>query len=162
MTKITQPILSIESLFWTDPRAVLQRQYLSEEMIKRYADREAISGHLPPGFFVDPRTVIFVALCLMDTEPVGHIAVRRLDDEFEIKNMFVAISARGQGVAEQLLNAAERASLGHGAHRLILQTGDRQPEAVKFYQKMGFRKIPLFEPYCSMSYSNCFEKPLSQ
>lgn len=151
----------IEIVQWSDPRAAALRQSLSSEMGERYADREAIPGHLPPGFFVSEESVMYVGLCSRDQKPVGHIAVRRLGDEFEIKNMYVLEADRGQGAAELLLTGAETAATSAGAIRIVLQTGDRQPEAVSFYQKMGYQKIPVFEPYTSMEYSNCFEKVLA-
>ena len=48
-----------------------------------------------------------------------------------------------------------------GARRLILQTGHRQPEAVHLYERVGYRRIPTYEPYVeALPNSICFEKVL--
>ena len=49
-----------------------------------------------------------------------------------------------------------------GAKRLILQTGDRQPEAVDLYERTGYERIEIYEPYVTaFAFSLCFEKQLS-
>ena len=41
-----------------------------------------------------------------------------------------------------------------------LETGDRQPGAIRLYERSGYRHIPPFGPYVAWSDSVCFEKPL--
>ena len=45
-------------------------------------------------------------------------------------------------------------------HRYVLAStwGDRQPDAVRLYEKSGYTRIAIFPPYEAMPYSNCFEK----
>jgi GNAT superfamily N-acetyltransferase len=64
-------------------------------------------------------------------------------------------------VARGLLAAAERAARELGAARVILHTGDRQPEAIRLYEREGYTRIPIYPPYTSMTWSTCFEKPLA-
>jgi GNAT superfamily N-acetyltransferase len=46
-------------------------------------------------------------------------------------------------------------------HRLILQTGDRQPDAVALYGSLGYRPIPIYQPYThAIPFSMCFGKVL--
>ena len=48
-----------------------------------------------------------------------------------------------------------------GAARVILQTGDKQPEAVALYRKTGWQQIDVYEPYAAtMPWSFCFAKAL--
>jgi GNAT superfamily N-acetyltransferase len=112
---------------------------------------------------VDPATVITSILAIdEDGEALGHIAVRRLGDEVELKRLIVLEAARGKGAATALLAECERVGREEGAARLILQTGDKQPEAVALYEKTGWTPIPVYEPYAAtMPWSFCFEKALS-
>ncbi len=41
-----------------------------------------------------------------------------------------------------------------------LETGDRQPEAIKLYASSGFEPIPRFGPFVDDPRSLCFEKRL--
>lgn len=55
--------------------------------------------------------------------------------------------ARGTGASRALMAELERLASARGAARLILQTGDRQPEAIALYQRIGYAPIEVFEPY---------------
>ena len=55
----------------------------------------------------------------------------------------------------------ERIARSADVRRLILQTGDRQPEAVGLYEALGYTPIPIYDPYAeTMPFSLCFEKTL--
>lgn len=152
------PTTVVKQVTYEDADAQRLRNQMVEEIGPRYADRESKTQPLPEGFYVKPQSVEFVALALLEGEPVGHILVRRLDNELEIKNFFVTPEVRGKNVASQLIHAAEAFAIQKQARRIILQTGDRQPEAVKFYFKQGYSRIAIYPPYTTMLYSNCFEK----
>jgi GNAT superfamily N-acetyltransferase len=72
---------------------------------------------------------------------VGCIAVRRMDvlQAAEIKRMYVRPEARGQGVAQELLEAAERFALAAGFQWIYLDTADDMKTAARFYQRNGFQ-----------------------
>jgi len=97
-----------------------------------------------------------------DQRPVGHAALRRLGSELEVKRVVVLAEARGRGLARALMAYLEGSATTGGARRLILQTGDRQPEAVALYRSLGYRPIPIYQPYTdAIPFSMCFEKLLS-
>lgn len=75
--------------------------------------------------------------------------------------MVVPEAARGQGVASMLMAEIEAIAARGGASRVILQTGDQQPEAVALYSKLGYTRIPVYEPYATaIPFSLWFEKRL--
>ena len=45
--------------------------------------------------------------------------------------------------------------------RLVLEAGDRQAEAIRFYERSGFVAIPCFGEYAEASLSRCYEKVLA-
>jgi GNAT superfamily N-acetyltransferase len=65
---------------------------------------------------------------------------------------------RGHGVATALLDAIDAEARRFGAPRVILHTGDRQPEAVARYARHGYQPIPVYEPYLGMPGAHCFAK----
>jgi len=94
-------------------------------------------------------------------QAVGCGAVRMNDaTTAEIKRMYTVPRARGHGVARRLLAALEAEARALGATRLVLETGERQTEAVALYEKAGFRRIPLFGEYLDSPLSLCMEKLL--
>ncbi len=110
---------------------------------------------------IDPTSVVFTALIRDGGEPIGHIALRRLGDDLEIKRMYVVPARRGGHVADDLLAEVEREARLIGAPRLILHTGDRQSAAVAFYRRHGYTPIDVYPPYEQLAYSLCFEKVLT-
>jgi len=78
----------------------------------------------------------------------------------EIKRMFVADGYRGRGYARAVLADLERAAVAAGRRRAVLETGDRQPEAVALYLSVGYTPIPTFGMYRREQGSRCFAKDL--
>jgi GNAT superfamily N-acetyltransferase len=155
--------IRVESVAWDDESAVALRAAMAAEMQHRYADRLAAGVELPARMAVEGETVAFTGLAYsVDGVPVGHAALRWLGADLELKRMYVAPSHRGRGVSVALLAAIERAARALGAPRIVLQTGDRQPDAVRVYERAGYTPIPIFAPYEALTYSRCFAKPLDE
>lgn len=68
-------------------------------------------------------------------------------DTAELKRMFTAPAARGRGVARTVLAAVERSAREHGRKRVVLECGDKQPEAIAMYSSAGYERIPNFGFY---------------
>ncbi len=82
---------------------------------------------------------------IRDGEPVCCGGVKRLDDRAcEIKRMYVAPQARGQGVARRLLGALEAAARELGYAIARLDTGPDQPYARALYESAGYVEIENF------------------
>ncbi len=83
----------------------------------------------------------------LDGELVGCAGWRRHGNDAELKRMFTLTAARGRGVARRMLAAVEDSARAAGCRRVILETGDRQPEAIALYEAAGYRRIPDFGYY---------------
>lgn len=93
--------------------------------------------------------------------PVGCGAMKPYDENtMEVKRMFVPLSYRGQGIASLVLSALEKWCGELGYNRCILETGEKQPEAIRLYHKNHYRVIPNFGQYADVASSVCFEKRL--
>lgn len=150
---------------WDDPRATNMRDSLDAEMQVRYTGRHDddpdFAAKAAVAFAVDPQTVVATLLAMDDAGRVlGHAAVRTLDGRLEVKRVYVHPSARGRGIARVLMAAAEEVARDRGERSLILQTGDRQLDAVVLYESLGYRAIPVYAPYLPITNSLCFEKRL--
>ena len=163
--------VSFEVVPWADPRAVALRASMDDEIAPRYAGRldhvdPAEAERMSRALAVDPDTIAATVLVLADGRAVGHAALRDLGNDFagslEVKRVYVAPDARGTGISRRLMAELERLAAVAGAHRLILQTGDRQPEAVALYERIGYSRIPIYPPYLPISFSQCFEKTIER
>ena len=97
----------------------------------------------------------------LDGQAVGCGAVKAFDDKaMEVKRMYVDPQARGQGVASQILGGLEVWAKELGYEKCVLETGQRQVEAVQLYQKRGYQRTPNYGQYIGVENSLCFVKSL--
>lgn len=157
----------IERVDVDDPRAVELRGILDSDLDRRYRDADR---HDPPGFAekraaalrVHPEQIVATLLALEpDGTPLGHVMLRRLDADWELKRLVVVEAARRRGVGRALTDAVVGIARDAGADRVILQSGRMQPESLVLYAAAGFTPIPVYEPYVeTMPRSLCFERVL--
>jgi GNAT superfamily N-acetyltransferase len=115
------------------------------ELIERYFDQRAFDEELAelPGKYARPRGRLLLAY--LDGKPAGCVALRDLGDGIcEMKRMFVPETFRGRGVGRALAERiiAEAREAGYRAMRL--DTSRRQSEAMRLYERAGFRRIPPY------------------
>ncbi|CAO5158028.1 Acetyltransferase [Frankia sp. AiPs1] len=153
-----EPVIRVEAVSWDDPVAAALRDAMGAEMRLRYADR--LAHRPPPGErAIVGETVVYTGVAYtVEGLPVGHAALRWLRGDLELKRMYVVPSHRGRGTSGPLLTAVEQVAHGLGGGRIILQTGDRQPDAERMYTRAGYNRIPIFAPYEELTYSRCYEK----
>ncbi|MGI8416767.1 MAG: GNAT family N-acetyltransferase [Nakamurella sp.] len=147
---------------WEDQRASALRVAMDAEMGERYAGRLTQSAAVSRAFAIDPNEIVAVVIVVdSDGTAAGHAALRRLGDEWEVKRVIVDSVHRGNGIGRLLMSEIESVARDNGAERLILHTGDRQPEAVAMYQRIGYTGIDVYPPYDAIAFSLCFEKRLA-
>jgi GNAT superfamily N-acetyltransferase len=112
---------------------------------------------------VTPPAGVFLVAWL-DGRPVGSGAVRALPigpaGVGEVKRMYTVPEARRRGVSRAILAELEARAPGFGYHRLQLETGDRQPEALALYAAAGWHRIVPYGQYAGDAESVCFAKDL--
>ncbi len=100
-----------------------------------------------------------VIVAYMDEQPVACGAFKQYSaNKVEIKRMFVLPQNRCNGIASSLLLQLEKWAFELGNTICMLETGVKQPEAIRLYEKNGYRKIPNFGQYAEVVNSVCFEK----
>lgn len=112
-----------------------------------------------PNDFTPPAGIFLVARAAQ--EPVGCGALKSCGPEIgEIKRLWVACSARGIGVGQQLLTALEDHARAFGLTVLRLDTNRSLTEAHALYAKNGYSEVPPFndDPYPD----HWFEKKLGE
>jgi putative acetyltransferase len=78
---------------------------------------------------------------------VGIGGFKRAKGHAEISSVFVSEAHRGSGAALELMGHLEERAREEGFPIVRLETGTRQPRAVAFYRKLGYRETEPFEPY---------------
>ena len=75
--------------------------------------------------------------------------------------MYTKPEVRKYGLASKVLKELEQWAFEEHFENTILETGKRQVEAVKFYQKNHYLSMPNFGPYQGIENSVCFKKTLT-
>ncbi len=151
--------LLIRSVPWGDDVASALRDAQQTEIEIRYETPDSEPGPKPTASDI---TLFLVAYDVPDDGdelPVGCGALRALDSMHgEIKRMYVIPERRGTGISTRLLAALEGEARGLGWDRVVLETGDRQPDAMRLYEREGYTRIPNFGYYADSELSICYEK----
>nr|WP_042189893.1 GNAT family N-acetyltransferase [Kibdelosporangium sp. MJ126-NF4]CEL18958.1 Histone acetyltransferase HPA2 and related acetyltransferases [Kibdelosporangium sp. MJ126-NF4]CTQ95239.1 Histone acetyltransferase HPA2 and related acetyltransferases [Kibdelosporangium sp. MJ126-NF4] len=149
---------TIEARPWDDPAGSELRRLQRVELDARYGTDDHEPGPLPSAADVD---VFLVAVDSGTAEAIACGALRQLSaTSAEVKRMYVVPRMRGTGLATGLLRALEAAAIERRWYTLRLETGTEQPDAIRFYQRSGYRQIPLYGNYIGSAISLCFERDL--
>jgi|SRR5207253_1321563 len=142
---------------------------LNGELSALYPEPGANHFRLDPDE-VAPGNGIFV-VARWHRRPVGCGALRSIREAAltrelgprvgELKRMYVAPDARGQGIGRALLDRLESEARRLGLARLVLETGIRQAEALALYCRAGFIAISAYGEYVASSETSvCLSKTL--
>ena len=102
-----------------------------------------------------------VIVAYENNQPVGCGAFKEYElGVAEIKRMFVLQQRRGKGIAGQILAALEQWAKEEGFKSCILETGIGQPEAIRVYEREGYKRIPNYGQYVGVEISLCMQKKL--
>jgi GNAT superfamily N-acetyltransferase len=157
--------MRIVPIAFDHPDAVKLNDEVQLEYVERYGDGDITP--LDPAHFAPPNGLYLIAYD-DDGSAVatgGWRAQERNDEGYadgdaELKRMYVAPRARGRGLARRILAALEDSARDAGRIRMVLETGDQQPEAVSLYRSCSYLPAEKFGMYRDYDSSLCFAKPL--
>jgi GNAT superfamily N-acetyltransferase len=140
------------------PSAQLLIAAVQAEYVERYGGPD--DTPVDPAEFAPPHGLFVVGF--LDGVPVATGGLRRhADGEVEIKRMYVAPAARRQGLSRLVLSALEDRATALGATRIVLETGQKQPEAIRLYESSGYVQIAGFGHYRCAPLSLSYAKNLA-
>jgi GNAT superfamily N-acetyltransferase len=106
---------------------------------------------------------VFLVVRDEDGSALGCGGIARFDaTRGEVKRMYVVPRARGRGIGRRLLVELEAGARALGYTGVVLETGDRQAEALGLYESSGYERIPCWPPYDTRELSLCYEKRLEE
>jgi len=102
-----------------------------------------------------------VIVAYEDNNPVACGAIREFSPvAMEVKRMYTIPAHRGKGIAAKVLNELENWAAELSYEKCVLETGNRQPDAIHLYTRKGYKRIPNYGKYLNVGNSVCFEKEL--
>ena len=149
-------MLRIETLRYDAPDATALIEEVQQEYVIRYGGPDGTP--VDPAEFTPPGGLFLVGY--VDAEGVACGGWRSHGTDAELKRMYVRRSARRGGLARELLAELERTAAAAGHHRMILETGSKQPEAVALYRSAGYADVPAFGYYADAPLAIHLAKPL--
>ena len=116
---------------------------------------EDMQAHLSANYGVEQQAEeladpsVTTILARSDGELVGYAQVRRSTppscvthaDPIELHRFYLDKQAQGSGLASELMLAVHEAAEEFGAQHVWLGVWERNPRAIAFYQKTGFRDV---------------------
>ncbi|MFE5537607.1 GNAT family N-acetyltransferase [Streptomyces sp. NPDC056492] len=148
------------------PDALKLNDQVQLEYQARYGGEGDVTP-LDPAMFAPPRGLYLLAYDASGA-PVASGGWRGQDEndegysdgDAELKRMYVVAGARGLGLARRILAALEADARAAGRTRMVLETGDRQPEAIALYSSSDYTPTKKFGHYRDYESSRCMAKPL--
>src|SRR4051812_44909873 len=129
---------------YDDPVAQALVQEVQAEYVQRYGGPD--DAVVDPAEFLPPEGLFLVAE--VDGVPAGCGAWRVYPPGgVEIKRVYVAPAFRRRSLAQVLMSALERSAARAGHGSVVLNTGDRQPEALALYGALGYVPVPGYGIY---------------
>lgn len=102
-----------------------------------------------------------VVIAYNEEKAVGCGAIKEYSKGVaEIKRMFVRLESRGSGTGGKVLSELEKWAKELNFSECILETGWKQPEAIRLYEKSGYGIIPNYGQYAGVESSVCMRKIL--
>ncbi|UQD56051.1 GNAT family N-acetyltransferase [Flavobacterium sp. K5-23] len=102
-----------------------------------------------------------VVIIYFENEAVACGCFKKYDkNTIEIKRMFVSPKVRGLGLAKQMLLELELWASELGYVFSVLETLNKQQEAIGLYQKVGYSIVENYEPYVGLINSICMNKKI--
>ncbi|MEU5811161.1 MULTISPECIES: GNAT family N-acetyltransferase [unclassified Streptomyces] len=159
--------IDLRAVPYDHPDAIRLNDQVQLEYQERY-DGEGDATHLDPAMFLPPHGLYLVAY---DTSgsPLATGGWRAQDEndegysdgDAELKRMYVIPRARGLGLARRILAELEADARAAGRTRMVLETGDKQPEAIALYLSEGYTPTEKFGYYRDYASSRCMAKSLT-
>jgi GNAT superfamily N-acetyltransferase len=158
--------MDIRRVPFDHPDAVKLNDEVQAEYARRYGDGGDATP-MDPADFEPPNGIYLIAYDELgvpvatggwrsqDANPEGN-----RDGDAEVKRMYVVEHARGRGIARRILAALEEDARAAGRVRMVLETGDKQPEAIALYTSCGYEPCEKFGYYRHYESSRCFAKYL--
>jgi GNAT superfamily N-acetyltransferase len=107
-------------------------------------------------------TLKHVVVAYENEKPISCGAIREHSSTMmEVKRMYTLPGYRGKGLATKVLNELEKWASELSYQKCILETGWRQPDAIRLYEKNGYSRIPNYGKYAGIVNSVCFEKEIT-
>ena len=140
-------VATFRALPYDDPLAQFLVERVQQEYVQRYGGPDEAA--VDPGEFLPPRGLFLVAE--VDGAPAGCGAWRGIEPGVaEIKRVYVEPGFRRRGLAQEVVARLERGAATAGHRTVVLNTGDRQPEAIALYADAGYRPVTGYGIYaCS-------------
>jgi GNAT superfamily N-acetyltransferase len=136
----------LRAVAYDDPLAQQLVARVQQEYVTRYGGPDG--AVVDPAEFAPPEGLFLVAE--VDGAPAGCGAWRRHGPgTVEIKRVYVEPAFRRRGLARLLVEALERSAAAAGHDAVVLNSGDRQPEALALYRAAGYRPVPGYGLYAA-------------
>jgi len=137
-------VVRIDIVSYDHPDAAALIAELQAEYVVRYGEQDGTL--VAPEQFAPPLGLFLIGY--LEDEPVACGGWRSHGDGVaELKRMYVSPRFRGRGLARAMLAELERTAGAAGHTRIILESGQNQPEALAMYASSGYTPVPSFGHY---------------
>ncbi|WP_084125287.1 GNAT family N-acetyltransferase [Demequina sp. NBRC 110054] len=150
-------MITIREVAADEPQALALWHDQQHELMERYDDPDLVIETEFPTFvrslvgYADGEAVATVLLRWSPYHEAGAI---------ELKRLYVRPDHRGRGHSRALMGVAESVARRAGATRIVLESGDQQPEALQLYERVGYERITNYGTWKDDEGTLCYGRVL--
>jgi GNAT superfamily N-acetyltransferase len=144
------PVL-LRAVGYRDPVAHELVERVQQEYVRRYGGRDEAA--VDPAEFEPPVGSFLVAEVAGVPAGCGGWRVHGYPGEpgtVEVKRVYVEPAFRLRGLAQLLMAALEADAAAAGHRAVVLNSGNRQPEALALYTALGYAPVPGYGIYAGI------------
>jgi GNAT superfamily N-acetyltransferase len=144
-------VVRLRAVPYRDPVAHELVERVQQEYVRRYGGRDA--AEVDPAEFEQPLGRFLVAEVAGEPAGCGGWRVHGYGTgpgTVEVKRVYVEPAFRRRGLAQLLMAALEDDAAAAGHRAVVLNSGNRQPEALALYAGLGYAPVPGYGVYAEM------------
>jgi GNAT superfamily N-acetyltransferase len=146
MSTSAEAQVALRQVGYADPVAQHLIERVQQEYVVRYGGRD--EAVVDPAEFSPPQGLFLVAEVDGVPAACGGWRVHGPGAGVaEVKRMYVEPDFRRRGLSRLVLAELERTAAAAGHRRLVLNSGDKQPEALALYARTGWSSVPGYGVY---------------
>jgi GNAT superfamily N-acetyltransferase len=146
MSTSAETQVTLRQVGYADPVAQHLIERVQQEYVVRYGGRD--EAVVDPAEFSPPHGLFLVAEVGGVPAGCGGWRVHPAGGgAAELKRMYVEPDFRRRGLSRVLLAELERTAAAAGHRQLVLNSGDKQPEALALYAGTGYLPVPGYGVY---------------
>ncbi len=136
-------------LFPIDYAAYVRKSHI-KYFLDKYQSESAITEQIESGYEY--------FIIKNDAATIGYIGFEIKNETLKLSKLYLNSNARGKGLGAQVMQWLKENAIQKHCANIELLVLQENKKAIRFYERLGYRKVDVFEEYFKTGYSEINNK----